>query len=232
MKLEAKVQKVIWRSTDVVSTRFPKPIGFSYKPGQYMMVTLNVSGKPVAKSFTLSSSPTEPFLEFTKRLTDSEYSTALKAVKFGDSFWLEAPYGIFTFMGEYPKVAFLAGGIGITPFRSICKYCTDTHQTSNITLFYGCKNEKDMTFKEEFEAIQQKNPNIKVVFVAAEADSNWKGKKGFINAELIKAEAPDFAERMFYACGPPPMVSAMQKLIADLGLPQNQLKLEALAGHI
>jgi glycine betaine catabolism B len=231
MKFEARVQEVIWRSTDVVSIRFPKPEGFSYNPGQYMMVTLLVGGKPVAKPFTMSSSPTQPFLEFTKRLTDSEYSTALKAVRLGDSFWLDAPHGIFTFTGEYPKVAFLAGGIGITPFRSICQYCTDTHQTSNITLFYGCKNEKDMTFKEELGEMQQKNPNLKVVFVAAEAGNDWKGKRGFINVELIKAEAPDFGERMFYACGPPPMVSAMQKLIADLGLPQNQLKIEALAGH-
>jgi glycine betaine catabolism B len=231
MKFEAHVQEVIQRSTDVMSIRFPKPVGFSFMPGQYMMVTLSVGGKPVSKPFTLSSSPTESFLEFTKRLTDSEYSTALKAVKLGDSIWLDAPYGIFTFMGEYPKVVFLAGGIGITPFRSICQYSTDTKQTSNIILFYGCKNPNDMTFKEEFMEMQQKNPNIKVVFVAAEADNNWKGTRGFINVDLIKAEAPDFAERMFYACGPPPMVVAMQKLISELGLLSGRLKIEALAGH-
>jgi glycine betaine catabolism B len=231
MNFEAYVQEIIPRSTEVLSVRFAKTVDFAFKPGQYMMVTLHTNDKSLTHPLTISSSPTENFLEFTKRLSDSEFSQTLRNLKVGDLVGLDAPYGIFTFMGEYPKVAFLAGGIGITPFRSICQYCTDKQVQSSIILFYGCKNQNDMTFKEDFEEIEKKNPNLKLVFVAAEAGSDWMGKRGFINADLIKEEAPDFKERMFYACGPPPMVSAMQKLIADLGLPQSQLKLEALVGH-
>jgi glycine betaine catabolism B len=231
MRFEAYVQEVIVRGADVVSVRFTKPANFTYKPGQYMIVTLNAAGKALSHPLTMSSSPTEEFLEFTKKMSDSEFSMALRGLKGADLVIFDAPYGIFTFNGEYPKVAFLAGGIGITPFKSIIQYCTDAKQTSNIILFYGCRTDKDITFKEELIGLQKHNPNLKLVLVANEAPSDWSGARGVISAELIKAEAPDFRERMFYACGPPPMVIAMQKLISELSLPLNQLKLEALAGH-
>jgi ferredoxin-NADP reductase len=216
---------------EVMSVRFAKPKDFTYKPGQYMIVTINANGKSLMHPLSMSSSPTQNFLEFTKRLSDSEFSNTLQALKVSDTVWLDVPYGSFTFTGEPTKVAFLAGGIGITPFKSIIQYCTDTHQTANITLFYGVKTDKDCTFKEEFEQMQKLNPHLKLVLVASDAGNTWRGKKGYINAELIKAELPDFKKHLFYACGPPVMVAAMQKLVADMGLPQSQLKLEVLVGH-
>jgi ferredoxin-NADP reductase len=125
----------------------------------------------------------------------------------------------------------LAGGIGITPFRSICKYCTDMRLTAKITLLYGNRSESDIVFKKELEEMEKQNENLKVVFMLNEASSRWKGVTGVIDAELVKKEVPDYKERVFYVCGPPPMVQAMEKLIRDLGLPQTQLRLEAFTGH-
>ena len=70
-----------------------------------------------------------------------------------------------------------------------------------------------------------------MVIVLNEAGPNWKGRKGFITAELVKQEVPDYKERMFYACGPPIMVQLMGKAINELGLPTEKLKVESLAGH-
>ncbi len=81
---------------------------------------------------------------------------ALKAAKVGDWARIDAPYGQFTFEGEYPKIALLAGGIGITPFVSICKNATDKQLESKITLFYGCRTENDIAFKQELEEMQKK----------------------------------------------------------------------------
>jgi ferredoxin-NADP reductase len=232
MIFETNFQEIIQRTHDVTSFRFPRPVGLDYKPGQFLFVTLKQGDKELRKHFSFSSSPTEKdHIEFTKKLTDHEYSEALKAVKVGDWARIDAPYGQFTFEGEYPKIALLGGGIGITPFISICKNATDKGLNNKITLFYGCRTENDIVFKNEFEGLAQKNENLKLVFTLNEAPPQWKGATGIINADMVKRELPDYKETIFYACGPPPMVKAMEALIENLGLPKTQLKLEYFTGY-
>ena len=126
MKFETKIQEIIPRTSDITSFRFPRPSDLTYKPGQFFFVAIKQGGKELNKHFSFSSSPTQTvFIEFTKRLTDHEYSLALEAAKVGDWARIDAPYGEFTFEGEYPKIALLAGGIGVTPFISMCKNATD-----------------------------------------------------------------------------------------------------------
>ena len=216
----------------MVSYRFPRPDELSYRAGQYMLVTIKSGEKELLHPFSLSSSPSEMnYVEFTKRLTESEYSKTLRAAKPGDWARIDAPYGTFTFQGEYPKIVLLAGGVGITPFRSMCRYCTDKQVSSSIILLYGNRTENEIAFKTEFEEMQRENLNLRVVFILNEANSQWKGLTGFITADLIKNLVPDYRERIYYACGPPGMVKAMETTVASLGLPPSHLRLEVLAGH-
>jgi ferredoxin-NADP reductase len=232
MKFETKFQKIIPRTHDVTSFRFPRPAELDYKPGQFFFVTLKQGDKELSKHFSFSSSPTEKdHIEFTKKFTDHEYSLALKAAKVGDWARVDAPYGQFTFEGEYPKIALLGGGIGITPFMSICKNAADKALSSKITLFYGCRTENDMAFREELEELAQKNKNLKLIYIVTQPNEQWKGATGIINAELIKQLLPDYQENMFYTCGPPPMVEAMEKLVVSLGLPKEKLKRELFSGY-
>jgi ferredoxin-NADP reductase len=232
MKFETKIIEIIPRTADVTSYRFPRPPELTYKPGQYFFITIKQGDRELTKHFSFSSSPTEKdHFEFTKKFTDHEYSMALKAAKVGDWARIDAPYGQFTFEGEYPKTALLAGGIGITPFISICKNATDKRLNSKITLFYGCQTENDIAFKQELEKMQEQNKNLKIVFMVNKASSQWKGATGMINAEMIKKELPDYKDNLFYVCGPPPMVKAMETLIESVGLPKTQLKLEYFTGY-
>ena len=232
MKFETKFQEIIPRTHDVSSFKFPRPAELDYKPGQFFFITFNQGDKEFGKHFSFSSNPTEKdYIEFTKKFTDHESSLALKAVKVGDWARIDAPYGKFTFEGEYPKIVLLGGGIGITPFISMCKNATDKGLSSKITLFYGCRTENDIVFKKEFEELAQKNKNLKIVFTVNEATNQWKGATGIINAEMIKKELSDYKENVFYTCGPPPMVKAMEALVESLGLPKDQLKLEYFTGY-
>lgn len=232
MKFETNLQEIIQRTHDVTSFRFPRPDGLDYKAGQFLFVTIKQGDKELSKHFSFSSSPTEKdHIEFTKKLTDHEYSEALKSVKVGDWARIDAPYGQFTFEGEFPKIALLSGGIGVTPFISICKNATDKGLNNKIALFYGCRTENDIAFRKEFEELAQKNKNLKLVFTVNEATPQWKGATGIINAEMIKRELPDYKDNIFYTCGPPPMVKAMETLIESLGLPKTQLKLEYFTGY-
>ncbi len=96
MKFETSVDEIIKRTPDIKSFRFRRPKGFDYDPGQFLFVTILNEGKKITKHFTISSSPTEKeFIEFTKKITDHEFSVALDRLKIGDWAYLNAPYGEF-----------------------------------------------------------------------------------------------------------------------------------------
>ncbi len=232
MKFVTQIKEIIPRTPDVSSFRFPRPDELDYKPGQFLYITIKQGDKELSKHFSFSSSPTEKDqIEFTKKFTDHEFSMALKAAKVGDWARIDAPYGVFTFEGEYPKIVLLGGGIGITPFISMCKNATDKALDSKITLFYGCRTENDFAFKKEFDTLAKKNKNLKLVFVISNPSPQWKGPTGYITEDLIKQELPDYQENIYYTCGPPGMVTAIEKLVENLGLPKEKLKRELFTGY-
>ncbi len=232
MKFETKISEILPRTADVTSFRFPRPTELTYKPGQYFMINIKQADRELAHHFSFSSSPTEQkHFEFTKKFTDHEYSVALRSAKVGDWARIDAPYGQFTFEGEHPKIALVAGGIGITPFISIIKNATDKRLNSRITLFYGCRTEADIAFKDELENMQKENENLKIVCIVNQPSIQWTGETGVITAEMIKKALPDYDENVFYTCGPPPMVKAMETIIESLGLPKTQLRQEYFTGY-
>jgi ferredoxin-NADP reductase len=231
MEFEADVQNVITRARKVKSFRFQRPASFDYKPGQFMYIKIKSESKELLKHFTISSSPSEDYLEFTKKLTGSDFSNALDALKVGDKVGINGPFGFFAFEGEFEKIGILTGGIGITPFRSMVRYCTDKQMVTNIILLYGNHCEKDIVFTTELEEIQEQNKNFKVIFTLSVPDDGWTGRRGRINRDMVKTEIPDYKERMFYIAGPSPMVKAMDNLLQELNLPPGQVKKEDFPGY-
>jgi ferredoxin-NADP reductase len=204
----------------------------SYKAGQYMLVTLKNGGQEMRKPFSISSSPTEKeYIEVTKKLTGHPFSNRLNSLKTNDSVTIEAPFGKFTFEGEAERIGLLSGGVGITPLRSICKFCTDMRLKTKVTLLYGNRTEADIVFRQELEKMQRENGNLKVVFTLAEPQPNWEGYTGNINAEMAKREIPEYSETVFYVCGPPAMVQAMESLLKALDVPFANVKKENFAGY-
>ena len=232
MKFETSVSDIIPRTHNVKSLRFPRPKDLEYKAGQFMFVTIKSRDEEMKKHFTISSSPTEKdHIEFTKKLTESEFSNALETMQVGDWAMIDAPYGRFTFEGEYEKIGMLSGGIGITPLRSICRYCTDMQLDAKITLLYGNLTENDIVFRKELTEMQKRNKNLKVVFTLDQPSEEWTGHTGYINVDMVKKEVPDYMKRVFYTCGPPGMIRAMVKLLEEINLPKEQIKREIFSGY-
>ena len=236
IEFETEVLEVIPRARNVKSFRFKSNEDVNFKPGQFFFVTIRNNGKDLTKHFSFSNSPTEKeYIEFTKKLTGSDYSEALDKLKPGDWAILKLPNGAFTFEGEHKKIALLTGGIGITPFRSICQFVTDKNLTTDIVLLYGNNTEEDIIFREDFDRMAKKYNNLRVVYTLASPDidrSTWKGRTGLISSKMIKEEIPDFGERVFYYCGPPKMVEYLGRILKDeLSIPDSRLIKENFPGY-
>ena len=232
LKFETKILDIIKRTHDVKSFRFSRPSDFKYIAGQFMFISIPHKNKMLKKHFTISSSPTEKeFIEFTKKLTGSEYSNALEDLKIGNVVKIDAPYGSFTLDEINDKIAMLSGGIGITPLRSMCKYATDKKLNKSIILLYGNNTEQDIVFKDEFDELQKDNAKVKVVHIIKDPSKDWDGYKGYIDSEKIIKEVSDYKQRFFYICGPPIMIDIMKKTLIELDLNEKQIRVEKFTGY-
>jgi len=236
IEFETEVLDIIQRIPNVKSFRFKTKDNIDFKAGQFFFVTVKINGAERTKHFSFSNSPAEKdYVEFTKRITDSEFSKALDNLKAGDWAKLKMPYGSFTFEGEYEKIAFLSGGIGITPIRSICKYATDAKLPTDIILIYGNNREEDIIFREDLYNIASANKNIRVVYTLTRPNTGkgiWQGKTGYIDDKMIKDEISDYKERVFYICGPPKMVESLFDILkSKLSIDENNIKTENFTGY-
>lgn len=231
-QLELKIKEIILRSYNIKSFRLQLNEDIDVKAGQFINVALKLADQP-SRYLSMSNSPTEKgYIEFTKKITESDFSQALNELKPGDRVIIKYPYGTFTFEGEYEKIAFLSGGIGITPIRSIAKYVIDKKLDTDMVLLYGNRTTKDIVFREDFDIMQKEHPKLKVVHILSQAGMEWPGRKGHINNLIIKEEIPDYAQRKFYICGPAGMVEAMRKILQEqMCLPKENIITENFKGY-
>lgn len=233
---ETHITEVIRRTHDAVSFRAAVAEGMSYRAGQFMGVTVAADGRELSKYLSFSSAPTEKgYVEFTKKISGSDFSKALERLKPGDTIKLKMPLGSFLLDEMAPKHLFLSGGIGITPIRSIWKDAFDRQLPLDMALLYGNRTPEDVAFRNDLEVLARENGNLKVVFSLDTADACpplWQGRCGFINAAMIKEEVPDYLERVFYVCGPPAMVANLLSILqGQLQIPENRIKRENFAGY-
>jgi ferredoxin-NADP reductase len=200
---------------------------FDFKPGQYLEWTL-----PLAHSdrrgnrryLTLSSSPTEHQLSFTVRIPQkpSHFKQALMDFKPGDEVLASHLGGSFTMPGDEDyKLAFIAGGIGITPFRSMIKYLIDKKQERDINLLYAANKADEFVFGELFT--QAKHLGLQTEYLET-------GKR-IISADDITTAIPDYQERIFYLSGPYGFVKTTRDLLLDLGLGLNDIRSDYFPGY-
>jgi ferredoxin-NADP reductase len=207
------------------------PVPFSYLPGQFLTLTVAPDGKPVNRSYTMASSPTQrDHLEITvKREQQGLVSRYLHdRVKPGDEVEVAAPSGSFTFTGrEGDSIVLIGGGVGITPLMSVVRYLTDRAWPGDVYLLNCCRTSRDFVFRDELEHLQRRHLNLHVVATMTRAAGTaWMGPTGRFTKELLARSVPEIAARRVHLCGPPPMMAAVQALLAELGVPREQVKTE------
>jgi ferredoxin-NADP reductase len=134
----------------------------------------------------------------------------------------------------------LSGGIGVTPFRSMIKYATDKQLPIKIIMFDSNRNEQNVLYKNEFDRWANQNKNVKIVYTVTEEEgqksgtTNWSGEHGRIDRSMLERHLTkdEVANAVFYICGPPGMLKAMQELLQqELQIPKDRLKVEAFTGY-
>lgn len=219
---------------DIFSYDFKGHLKFN--PGQFMEWTL-----PMAKSdtrgnrryFTISSSPTENHLMFTVKepTPRSSFKSGLDKLKGGDKMLAYQLEGSFVIPNDdSQKLAFIAGGIGVTPFRSIIKYLVDTQQKRDIVLLYSANSADEFAFNELFK--QALTAGVTTHYaVSGEAPENWLGFKGQIDSKMIKAALPDYKERVFYISGPYGFVTGLRQTLLKLGVSRQNIVSDYFPGY-
>ena len=216
-----------------------KPV--SYIAGQYFYFTIPQLKYPDPRGntrhFTLSSSPTEGnLLRNTTRIRDeSGYKRTLDELEIGVLIDGEGPNGTFILdEKETGPHVFLAGGIGITPFRSMVKYAADKNLGTKIQLIYSNSIPEEIAFREELLNLSKSWPNLKLdmtITKPEETKEPWQGLTGRVDEALITKLVPDFLQKTFWVCGPPPMVDAMEGALGKLGLSSGKVRSEKFTGY-
>jgi ferredoxin-NADP reductase len=226
-----KVIEIIHPTLSSTTLRINKPDGFTFKPGQWGYFTVEGDCGKVSRSLSFSSSPTEPYLEFTKRISNSDFCQTIVQLQKGGEVSFRGPMGSLVYEGGLDKVAFLAGGIGITPIRSILKHAVDKGIIGEKFLVYGNLSVEETAFAEEIKRWEKDDPGLKVTHVLHHPPEDWDGFTGFINSRVIEASVPDLPSQTFYVSGPPPMVKAVAMCLDELGIDRDRVFKEELEGY-
>lgn len=201
---------------------------FRFMPGQFLEWTLphpNADTRGVRRWFTISASPTEKEIFLTTKIIDhrSTFKQALFDLPAGTEIMTSDPDGDFILpKNTATKLAFIAGGIGITPFRSMVKFLLDKDQKRDIVLLYTAKYKAEFCFQDLFE--QARSVGLNTFYLETE-------KTGFITTELIKNKITDWDSRTFYISGPEPMVEAYQKMLKQTGIKDAGIKTDFFPGY-
>ncbi|MCO5232891.1 MAG: flavodoxin reductase [Chitinophagales bacterium] len=206
-----KIKSIKHLTHDILQIELNKPKGLQFHPGQAVDFAINEPGwEKEWRSFTFTSLPEDENIEFNIKTYPSHngVTNRLLSKRIGDEILIGDVYGDIAYKGEG---IFIAGGAGYTPFAAILK---DLHQKGllkNNKFIFANKTVADIALKNEFEQLLDKN------FINVLSDEKVEGyEHGFVTAEIIKKQIE--GHQYFYLCGPPPMMDAVGKQLASLGI--------------
>lgn len=212
--MNLKIIKFQPEAGDAFSIILEKPDNFHFYPGQYLDYEIGDT-----RSFTISASPTENFLMLTTKKTRSEFKKTLFKLKPDETISASSPIGTFILDESSPAV-FIAGGVGITPFRSMIKYALDQKLNMPISLIYT-NSDENFIFKDELNGWQKLMPHLKIIFHnSAESDRLQTLDTSYLLHNTI-----------YYLSGPPKFVDHIQKILLDMKIDETSIRSDYFDGY-
>lgn len=240
LKVALKLKRKSKMASNVVDFMFKPSQRLVFEPGQYMEFTLahpNPDSRGNRRFFTLASSPTEENLHLGVRFyaNSSSFKKALSRLDGRTKIIAGQIAGDFTLPQDpRQKLVFIAGGVGITPFRSMLRYLLDRKERRDIVLFYANSTADEIAYKDVLSEAQTKL-GIKVLYTLTNTQAiprNWSGLVGRIDEHMIQQAVPDCKERTYYVSGPPDMVRAYEQLLKNMRIRNDQIKKDFFPGLV
>jgi len=232
--LNLTVAEVTEETATAKSIKLVSAEGFlpPFQAGQYINLFVETGGVRTSRPYSLASSPTQTgYFEITvRRIEDGFVSNyLLDELKPGDKLSTSSPSGNFHYNPHFhgDKLAFIAGGSGITPFMSIIREHADKNMGRRLHLFYGSRAEGDVIYRDELDRIAAVHKNFTWDLVISEPSPSFNGLRGFINAGMIK-ERLEGLDWMFYVCGPEAMYNFCLPELQKLSIPARKIRVEVM----
>ena len=201
--------------------------------GQFAMLCFPDEPDPKLKcrAYSVSSSATQTdHIDLTIKVV-KEWTTRMTSMPVGSVIQLKFPFGHFTLENNDDPVAFIAGGIGVTPFVGMLRWIAASGSKKKAYLFYSAHTQSGLAFKQDLEKLAASCPSIKLclsVSGSPEEEPGWTGPRGRISSDLMRCNIPDDTSKMkAYICGPNAMIPAMQDALAKAGFAKENIKLES-----
>ena len=219
--------------------RLEKPLNWAFEAGQFLDMTLldpsETDAEGNTRTFSIASAPYEETLMVATRMRDTAFKRVLKAMPIGSAVKLEWPSGDLTLHHDAKRTAvFLAGGIGITPFRSILFQAAKEKRPHRICLFYSNRRPEDAPFLDELQALEKENPNYRMIACMTEMDKShrsWQGERRQIDPAMLSRYLTDAVSPVYYIAGPPEMVKSLHETIHEAGVGDDDIRAEEFAGY-
>ncbi|MDB5265582.1 MAG: hypothetical protein JWM39_295 [Parcubacteria group bacterium] len=236
-KLVLTLKERIPIATDAYEFVFSSDRALTFKPGQYLEWTQAHShsdSRGIRRYFTIASSPTEKDLRIGVKFykPSSSYKKALFALRPGDTIVASQLAGDFTLpKDKKKKLVFIAGGIGVTPFRSMIQYLIDKKERRDITLIYSNRSLEDTAYVELLgQAERELGIETLPIFNTPPPNAAPGEFPSLLTPEVLATEVPDYREREFYLSGPNSMVNAFSDMLASMGVPKRHIKKDFFPG--
>lgn len=233
-----KLKEKIRSGSDIYDFVFKSDKKIIFRPGQYLEWTLakfHSDSRGNRRYFTIASSPTENDIHLGVKLYNpsSSFKKSLLKMERGDVIVASNIAGDFILpSNQNKKLVFIAGGIGITPFRSMVQYLIDKEEKRSIVIIYSNKVVSEIVYKETFDNAEREL-GIKTIYTLTDRKNipqDWDGAMGHINSDLIAKEISDYKMRTFYVSGPRAMVVECKKTLTDMGIKENKIKVDFFPG--
>ncbi len=238
-KRQFLLDRAMWSGPGLMDFLYIPTRKLAYQPGQYMEWTVDhdhVDSRGKRRYFTLASSPTERSLRIGVKFSEhgSSFKQAMARNALPGTRILAAQVaGDFTMpKDQTQKLAFIAGGIGVTPFRSMVKYLIDRRERRDVVMLYANRRYDEILYADVFQAA----PSVfrfRPVYVLSEPESApfaWSGERGRIDAEMIALQVPDYRDRLFYVSGSPALIQSVRQALRELGVKPDKIKTDSFAG--
>lgn len=235
-RMTATLKWVEEGANNVLDLVFEPDRKLKFRPGQYLEWTLDLRDSDQRgnrRHFTIASAPEEGNLRIGVRISPepSAFKRAMRLLKAGDRVQVGQLGGDFVLpFSKKRKLAFLAGGVGITPFRSMVNHMVLRGEARPAMLFYAANQMAEFAYRDIF-AKAETTIGLKTVYVVRSDEALPEGvERGVIDEALLRRTLPDFRERLFYVSGPPPMVRAMRQTLRIMGVPRRRIRTDFFPG--